>query len=103
MTGWEWVFVLTVVIGWIIVYRWLKRRTKLQLDEADQLTRRKFERSHSQIAAITSLGVGAMFVIAMLVSWPKVPAGNEPFVMGFVGFGFALILYGAYKLYRSRR
>jgi hypothetical protein len=103
MTVWGWLFVLALVGGWIVAIRWLKRRTKLHLEEADQPTRRKFERSLSQVAGISSLVVGGIFVLAMLVSWSRVPEGNEPFAVGFVVFGLILILNGAYKLYRSRR
>ena len=102
MTVLEWLFVLAIVSGWIAIYLWLKHRTKIQLEEADKQTRRRFEKRKTQVAGITSSIAGAMFIIAMLVSWRSAPVGNEPFVMGFVGFGLALLLYGAYKFYESR-
>ncbi len=102
MTGWEWLFLLVVVSGVTLAYLWLRRRTRQQLTEGDQESRRKLGRSHLRIAGITSSIAGTVFIVAMLVIWPAVPAGNEPFVLGFVGFGLALVLYGVYKLYRSR-
>jgi uncharacterized membrane protein len=44
-----------------------------------------------------------MFVVAMAITWPTIPAGNEPFVAVFLLFGVAFLLYGSYRLLRSQR
>jgi uncharacterized membrane protein len=103
MTAWNWLFVLAVVTGWTVLYVWFKRRTKQTIAESDQQTQRTFEARSIRLSAISSLVMGAALVVAMLVSWRTVPAGNEPFAVGFLAFGFAAILYGVYKLKRLRR
>ena len=103
MTGWEWLFVLAIVSGWTVLIVWVKRRTRETLAKADQQTQRMFERRRTLLSGIGSLAMGAVFVAAMLVTWPTAPAENEPFGVTFIAFGFAAILYGTYKLYGLRR
>jgi hypothetical protein len=103
MTGWNWLLVLAVVSGWILLFVLLKRRTKQIADKSDQQTQHAFELRLTRLSGITSSVTGAAFVGAMLFSWRSVPAGNEPFAIGFFAFGLVAILYGAHKLYRLPR
>jgi uncharacterized membrane protein len=97
MTGWQWLFVAAVVTGWTVLYIWLKRRTK------GSANRQTLETSRARSSAITSLVLGGAFVVAMLLTWRSIPSGNEVFALGFIAFGLAGILHGAFKLYRLRR
>jgi uncharacterized membrane protein len=101
MTGWQWLFVAAVVTGWTVLYIWLRRRTKQTLLES--ANRQTLERSRARSAAITTLVMGAAFVVAMLLNWRRVPAGNEVVALAFIAFGLAGILYGAFRLYGLRR
>ena len=103
MTLWSWLFVLVVVSTWIIGGIWFQRWAKLHIAEADEKTRLEFKRRRARLTGITSLIAGGMFVVAMAITWPTVPIGNEPFVAGFLLFGFAYLLYGSYRLLRSRK
>jgi uncharacterized membrane protein len=102
MTLGSWLFVLVVVSGWIIGGIWFQRWAKLHIAESDEKTRREFKRRRARLTGITSLIAGGMFVVAMAITWPTVPAGNEPFVAAFLLFGFAFLLYGSYRLLRLR-
>ena len=102
MTLWSWLFVLVAISGWIVGGIWFQRWAKLHIAEADENTRREFKRLRARLTGITSLIAGGIFVVAMAITWPSVPAGNEPFVAAFLLFGFAFLLYGSYRLLRTR-
>lgn len=102
MTLWSWLFVLVAIGGWIVGGIWFQRWAKLHIAEADENTRREFKRRRARLTGITSLIAGGMFVVAMAITWPSVPAGNEPFVAAFLLFGAAFLVYGSYRLLRSR-
>lgn len=96
----DWVIGYIAAIVFLGLYLLWRRHLKHQVTESN--SKDELERRTARTSALVSILAGASFLIAMLFSWSRVPAGNEVFVYSFASFGALSVIYGFFKLYRLK-
>jgi len=94
-------FWLGILIGLIGLTRWVKRSSRRKAAEEGKLA--EFDAVTKKSSGVSYMVCGAIFILLPLFSWQSIPPGNGPFVMVGALIGLAFILFGWYKIWRSRQ
>lgn len=97
----SYLFWIGILIALCCYSWWAKRYAKRKAAEKGRLP--EFETLTKKSAGISYIVWGVICILIPIFSLQSIPAGNESLVLWGVLIGLAFILFGGYKLWRSRQ